>query len=152
MDRHERLGNALRGLPVDRTPVWFMRQAGRYLPEYMEVRSRVSFLELCRDADLSCEVTLQPLRRFDLDAAIVFSDILTVLESIGREVTFEKGHGPRIPEPVRTRDDIRALRPGALPERLTVAPSPFLARIAVTISPGIIMTPISSIQIGRAHV
>ena len=65
MDKHQRLSSALAGQPVDRTPVWFMRQAGRYLPEYMEVRSRVSFLDLCGDADLACEVTVQPITRFD---------------------------------------------------------------------------------------
>ena len=97
MDKHTRLAAALAGETPDRTPVWFMRQAGRYLPEYMAVRSRVSFLELCGDADLACEVTVQPITRFDCDAAIVFSDILTVLEAVGREVTFIKGQGPRLP-------------------------------------------------------
>lgn len=100
---------ALRSEPVPRAPVWFMRQAGRYLPEYLEVRSKVSFWELCRDPDLACEVTLQPLRRFKLDAAIVFSDILTVVEAVGREVTFEKGHGPRLADPVRTAADVASL-------------------------------------------
>lgn len=92
---------ALRGEYVERTPVWFMRQAGRYLPEYREVRSRVSFLELCRDPDLACEVTIQPIERFACDAAIVFSDILFVLEAIGRPFHFEKDEGPVIDNPVR---------------------------------------------------
>ncbi len=100
---------ALRNEPVPRPPVWFMRQAGRYLPEYLEVRSKISFLELCRTPELACEVTLQPLRRFKLDAAIVFSDILTVVEAVGREVVFEKGHGPKIPHPVRTAADVASL-------------------------------------------
>ncbi len=109
MDKHERLGNALRGLPVDRPPVWFMRQAGRYMAEYREVRSRVSFLELCHTPEVACEVTLQPIDRFDCDAAIVFSDILPVLSAIGRDFTMEKGVGPRVPEPVRTKADVDSL-------------------------------------------
>ena len=109
MDKHERLGNALRGLPVDRPPVWFMRQAGRYMSEYRELRSRVSFLELCHTPELACEVTLQPVERFEPDAAIVFSDILPVLSAIGRDFTMEKGVGPRVPEPVRTEADVRSL-------------------------------------------
>ena len=96
---------ALRSESIERPPIWFMRQAGRILPEYREVRSRVSFLELCGDSDLSLEVTLQPVDRFDLDAAIAFSDILPVVEAIGREVVFEKGHGPKILKPVRSRSD-----------------------------------------------
>ena len=83
---NDRVPRALRGEPVDRTPVWFMRQAGRYMAEYREVRSRVSFLELCGNAELACEVTCQPIDRFDVDAAIVFSDILVVLEAMGREL------------------------------------------------------------------
>src|SRR5689334_18957316 len=98
-----RLVRALRGEPVDRTPVWFMRQAGRYLPEYRAVREKVSFLDLCRDVDLGLQVTSQPVERFGLDAAIVFSDILTVLEAIGREVTFDPA--PRLARPVRSAAD-----------------------------------------------
>jgi uroporphyrinogen decarboxylase len=112
LTRHERMRRALTGAPVDRTPVWFMRQAGRYLPEYLEVRSQVSFLDLCDSPELACKVTLQPLDRFDLDAAIVFSDILTVPAAMGQVVTFGKGHGPVLPEPIRTRDDLaRLVRP-----------------------------------------
>ncbi|MCO4747529.1 MAG: uroporphyrinogen decarboxylase [Proteobacteria bacterium] len=106
---NDRLIRALKGQPVDRPPVWFMRQAGRYLPEYREVRSRVSFLELCRSPELALEVTLQPLDRFRLDAAIVFSDILPVLEAIGREISFEPGMGPRIHEPLRDRAGLATL-------------------------------------------
>lgn len=109
MDRHERLGNALRGKPVDRTPVWFMRQAGRYMAEYRAVRAKVSFLELCETPELAAEVTCQPVDRFDTDAAIVFSDILPVLTAIGRPFTMEKGVGPRVPEPVRTLADVDSL-------------------------------------------
>ena len=101
---------ALRGEALPRPPVWFMRQAGRYLPEYRAVRERTSFLELCHDPELATEVTLQPLRRFGFDAGIVFSDILLPLEAMGRTLTFGKGHGPVFPEPVRTRADIDGLR------------------------------------------
>lgn len=120
--RHERLSAALRGQPVDRTPVWFMRQAGRYLPEYRAVRSRVSFLDLCRDPDLGVEVTLQPLDRFDLDAAIVFSDILTVPEALGVPVAFHEGRGPVLDAPVRDRAGIDALRRVDVADALPVVP------------------------------
>ncbi len=101
---------ALRSEPVPRPPVWMMRQAGRYLPEYMAVRSKLSFLELCHDADLCCEVTLQPLRRFAFDAGIIFSDILLPLEAMGCALSFGKGHGPKFAEPLRSRSAIDALR------------------------------------------
>ena len=122
MDRHTRLGNALRGLPVDGPPVWFMRQAGRYLPEYRAVRERVSFLELCRDPDLACEVTVQPIDRFELDAAIVFSDILTVPEAVGLEVVFDQGHGPRLPRTIRSAADAAALVRPDVADVLPVVP------------------------------
>lgn len=96
--------------PVDRTPVWMMRQAGRYLPEYRETRQRAgSFLDLCKNADLACEVTLQPLERYPLDAAILFSDILTVPEAMGLDLYFETGEGPKFGNPVRNSADIDAL-------------------------------------------
>jgi len=113
---------ALKGEAVERPPVWFMRQAGRYLPEYRAIRSKVSFLELCGDSDLSLEVTLQPVDRFGLDAAIVFSDILPVLEAIGREVVFESGHGPKILSPVRCRADGVDLRRPDVATALPVLP------------------------------
>lgn len=109
MDRHARLAAALRGEPVDRPPVWFMRQAGRYMSEYREVRKRVSFLELCRDPALACEVTCQPVDRFGVDAAIVFSDILTVPEAMGCPVEFHAGKGPVLPHPIRSAADLAAL-------------------------------------------
>src|SRR5690606_41433065 len=86
-----RLLAALRGEPLDRPPVWFMRQAGRYLPEYRELRERHSFLEAMRSPDIATEITLQPLRRFPLDAAIVFADIMTPLEAMGIDVDFAPG-------------------------------------------------------------
>lgn len=113
---------ALLGEPVPRPPVWFMRQAGRYMAEYRELRARVSFLELCGDPDLACEVTLQPVERFRVDAAIVFSDILPVLEAVGREIRFDKGHGPRVLEPVRTAADVATLRRPDVADALPVVP------------------------------
>lgn len=99
---------ACRGERPDRTPVWIMRQAGRYLPEYRELRSRVSFQQLCRTPKLCAEAVMQPLRRFDLDAAILFSDILTVLDVFGVEVEFAPG--PSIATPVRTGADVARLK------------------------------------------
>jgi uroporphyrinogen decarboxylase len=98
----------LRGEPCDRTPIWVMRQAGRYLPEYQEVRRKYSFNELCRTPEAACEVTLQPIRRFGFDAAIMFSDILTPLEAMGAAFDFSQG-GPKLERPVRTEAEIDAL-------------------------------------------
>jgi len=96
--------------PVDTTPVWLMRQAGRYLPEYRRVRKQAgSFMSLCTNPELACEVTLQPVDRFPLDAAILFSDILTIPDAMGLGLYFEEGEGPRFKRPVRTRADIDAL-------------------------------------------
>jgi len=96
--------------PVDVTPVWMMRQAGRYLPEYRETRARAgSFLDLCKNPDLACEVTLQPLDRFPLDAAILFSDILTVPDAMGLGLYFSEGEGPRFHNPVQDEQAVRSL-------------------------------------------
>lgn len=101
---------ALQRKPVSRTPVWMMRQAGRYLPEYREVRARAGdFLSLCKNPELACEVTLQPLRRFPLDAAILFSDILTIPDAMGLGLYFAEGEGPCFHKPVRSLKAIEAL-------------------------------------------
>ena len=108
--QNDRLIRALLSQPVDRTPVWMMRQAGRYLPEYRELRAQAgSFMNLCQNPELACEVTLQPLRRFDLDAAILFSDILTVPDAMGLGLYFEPGEGPRFERPLRDAAAINAL-------------------------------------------
>jgi uroporphyrinogen decarboxylase len=109
MSRADRFLRACRNQPVDRTPIWIMRQAGRYLPEYRAVREKVKFLELCRTPDLACEVTLQPVRILGVDAAILFSDILLLCEAMGVPLLLEDA-GPQFPEPLRTRDDVRRLR------------------------------------------
>lgn len=101
---------AVKRQPVDRTPVWMMRQAGRYLPEYRKVREKAgSFLNLCTNPELACEVTLQPLERFRFDAAILFSDILTIPDAMGLGLNFVEGEGPRFARPIRTLADIANL-------------------------------------------
>ena len=109
---------ALRRQPVDRAPIWLMRQAGRYLPEYRELRARAgSFLELCYTPELAYEITLQPVRRFGMDAAILFSDILVVADALGCPVSFVEGRGPQL-EPVRGGDAVARLRPADVRARL----------------------------------
>lgn len=108
--KNDRLLRALLRQPVDVTPVWIMRQAGRYLPEYRAVREKAGdFKTLCTTPELACEVTLQPLRRFALDAAILFSDILTIPDAMGLELHFTEGEGPQFRKPVRTAADVDAL-------------------------------------------
>jgi uroporphyrinogen decarboxylase len=102
---------ALRGQPVERVPVWFMRQAGRSLPEYRAVRERATLMEITHSPELAAEVTLQPVRRHGVDAAILFSDIVTPLEATGFDVEIRPGVGPVIAEPIRTERDLRRLRP-----------------------------------------
>ncbi|ROU04937.1 uroporphyrinogen decarboxylase [Lysobacter enzymogenes] len=107
---NDRFLRALRRQPVDRTPVWLMRQAGRYLPEYRATRAQAgSFLNLAKNPELACEVTLQPLRRFPLDAAILFSDILTVPDAMGLGLYFADGEGPKFERPIRSAADIDKL-------------------------------------------
>jgi uroporphyrinogen decarboxylase len=107
---NDRLLRALLRQPVDRTPVWIMRQAGRYLPEYRATRAKAgSFMALCSNPELACEVTLQPIARYPLDAAILFSDILVIPHAMGLGLSFEEGEGPRIARPVRNDADVQAL-------------------------------------------
>ncbi len=108
--KNDRFLRALQRQPVDRTPIWMMRQAGRYLPEYRATRKQAgSFLDLCKNAELACEVTMQPLRRYPMDAAILFSDILTVPDALGLGLYFEEGEGPRFHKTVRSEADLAAL-------------------------------------------
>src|SRR5205823_3514855 len=102
---------AARREPIPYTPVWLMRQAGRYLPEYRAMRARHGFLELCKTPDAAAEVTLQPVERLSVDAAILFADILLIVEPLGVGLEFEKGEGPVIHRPLRSERDIAALRP-----------------------------------------
>ena len=108
--QNDLLLRALQRQSVPRTPVWVMRQAGRYLPEYKEVRAQAGdFMTLCTTPELACEVTLQPLRRFALDASIIFSDILTIPDAMGLGLYFEAGEGPKFKHPVRNSQDIDKL-------------------------------------------
>jgi uroporphyrinogen decarboxylase len=110
MSRADRYLKACRKESVDCTPVWIMRQAGRYLEEYRAVRAKHSFIEVCKTPELVVEITLQPIRRFELDAAIIFADILLPLEKMGIEFEFTKGDGPQIKNTVRTRADVAKMR------------------------------------------
>ena len=108
--KNDRFIRALFRQPVDRTPVWIMRQAGRYLPEYREIRATAGdFMTLCSTPELACEVTLQPLRRFDLDAAILFSDILTIPDAMGLGLYFSEGEGPKFKRTLDSASDIKKL-------------------------------------------
>ncbi|MBI3401965.1 MAG: uroporphyrinogen decarboxylase [Acidobacteria bacterium] len=109
-DPGSRFLNACKRQPVDATPVWFMRQAGRYMSEYRSLRERYSLLDLCRTPDLATEVTLQPVRRIDVDAAILFSDLLLPLEPLGIKFDFIHGEGPAIEQPLRTEADLARVR------------------------------------------
>ncbi len=116
---NDRLLRALRRQPVDATPVWLMRQAGRYLPEYRRARERAGdFLTLCKTPELACEVSLQPVERYPLDAAIVFSDILTIPDAMGLGLGFRENEGPYFARPVRDEAHINALRAPAPDEDL----------------------------------
>jgi len=108
--KNDRILRALARQPVDKTPVWMMRQAGRYLPEYRQVRGQAGdFMSLCKNTELACEVTLQPLERFELDAAILFSDILTIPDAMGLGLYFAEGEGPKFHKPLRSEADIDQL-------------------------------------------
>ena len=108
--KNDRYLRALAKQPVDVTPVWMMRQAGRYLPEYRATRAKAgSFMDLCKNAELACEVTIQPLERYPLDAAILFSDILTIPDAMGLELRFVTGEGPIFDKPIKTQADVDRL-------------------------------------------
>ena len=116
---NKRLINALCGNQIDRIPIWLMRQAGRHLPEYNIIRKKAgSFLDLCYSSDLATEITYQPIKRYDVDAAIIFSDILVVPDALGQDVKFKKNYGP-ILQPIRTPDDINTLTLQNFHEHLT---------------------------------
>src|SRR6202012_3539728 len=109
MNRKDLFLRACRGETVPRLPVWMMRQAGRYLPEYREIRAKRAFLEVCKTPELAVEISLQPFRRLGVDAIIVFSDILIPAEAMGMKLELGDA-GPNLPEPIRTERDIEALR------------------------------------------
>ncbi len=109
---------ACHGREVDATPVWFMRQAGRYMEEYRRIREHHTLLEICQIPELAAEVTMQPIRRFEIDAAIIFADILLPLLAMGVDFRFAAGEGPILQQPVRTSNDIQQLRTGDVPESL----------------------------------
>jgi uroporphyrinogen decarboxylase len=114
----DRFLHACHGRPVDRTPVWFMRQAGRYMSEYRALRERYGILELIKAPDLAAEVTLQPMRALPVDAAIIFADILTLLEGLGLQLEFARGEGPIIHNPLRQAADVAALADPPIEESL----------------------------------
>ena len=110
IEETSRLLRACRLENTDTTPIWLMRQAGRYMPEYRQLREKYSILELIKTPELACEVTMQPINAFDLDAAIIFADILPPLEGMGLQLDFVKGEGPIIYNPVRTAEDVAQLQ------------------------------------------
>ena len=123
MERRERFLAALEGSPVDRPPLWLMRQAGRYLPEYRATRKEHGFWDVCKNPELSTKVALEPLRLFPLDAAIVFSDILVIPEALGIGVRFGPGEGPKVERPLRTEADLDAWTLKGMAERLAYVPN-----------------------------
>jgi uroporphyrinogen decarboxylase len=108
--QNSRFMKAVRREPTDATPIWLMRQAGRYMPEYRALREKHSFLDMVKTPEIATEITLQPINAFDLDAAIIFADILPPLEGMGLHLTFEKGEGPVLHNPIRAPADVDALR------------------------------------------
>ena len=111
MEISQRFLQACRCEPVDTTPVWFMRQAGRYMPEYRLIREKYSLIEICQHPEIAAEVTMQPVRALGVDAAILFADILLPVIPLGLGLEFSKGEGPVIASPIRTLEDVRAMRP-----------------------------------------
>src|SRR3954453_20323376 len=125
---------AVRGEPVDHTPVWYMRQAGRSLPEYLKVREGIGMLESCMNPDLVTEITLQPVRRYGVDAAIFFSDIVLPLKAVGVDLDIKPGVGPVVADPVRTLADVEAI-PDLTPEHVpftTAAITSLVAELGAT--------------------
>lgn len=122
--KNDRFLRALRREPVNTTPIWIMRQAGRYLPEYRALRAEAgSFMSVCTNPELACEVTLQPLRRFDLDAAILFSDILTIPDAMGLGLYFAEGEGPKFKQTIKTAKDVEQLPIPDIEETLGYVPA-----------------------------
>lgn len=117
MSANHRLVKAAKKEPVDCTPIWLMRQAGRYMKEYREIRKRASFLTLCKTPELAVEISLQPVRKFDLDGSIIFSDILIPVEAMGVSLDIVEGKGPLIENPVRDRSGVQALSVDGIEEK-----------------------------------
>ncbi|XP_044739231.1 uroporphyrinogen decarboxylase [Chrysoperla carnea] len=116
--KNDRILKAARGEPVDKIPVWVMRQAGRYLPEFQAFRKEHDFFEICQTPKLACEITLMPIRRYDLDAAIIFSDILVIPQALGMEVIMKPTVGPVLPEPLKEPSDLDKLNTTDVVSRL----------------------------------
>src|ERR1700722_18062564 len=108
--KNDLLLRTLRGESTERTPVWMMRQAGRYLPEYIKLREKYSFFERCQTPELACEITIQPVDIIGVDAAILFSDILVVPQAMGLEVQLVENKGPMLPDPIKMAKDINRIR------------------------------------------
>src|SRR5688572_25218557 len=111
MEMNSRFLQACQRQPVDATPIWFMRQAGRYMSEYRAIREKYTLIEICQHPEIAAEVTMQPVRALGVDAAILFADILLPMIPLGLGLEFAKGEGPVIRSPVRTLDDVRAMKP-----------------------------------------
>src|SRR3982750_4478384 len=107
--KNDLLLRALRGEDVNRPPVWMMRQAGRYLPDYLKLKEKYSFFERCQIPELAAEITIQPVEQVGVDAAIIFSDILVVPQAMGLEVQMVEGKGPLLPAPIKTFDDLKRI-------------------------------------------
>src|SRR5436190_10701442 len=112
--KNDLLLRALKKENVERPPVWMMRQAGRYLPDYIKLREKYDFFTRVQTAELACEITLQPVDQIGVDAAIIFSDILVIPQAMGVEVMMEEGKGPSLPKTIRTKKDIEALNTAAV--------------------------------------